>query len=52
MDFIKENFYTVILVLLFLLGLGVAIFLELMFILFEKLTSKKEDPEHGKEKVL
>ena len=42
MDFLKENFYVVVFVLLFLLGIGVAIFLELMFILFDKMTSKRE----------
>lgn len=42
MDFLKENFYMVVFVLLFLLGIGIAIFLELMFLLFEKLTSKRE----------
>lgn len=50
MDFLKENFYMVVFVLLFLLGLGIAIFLELMFLLFEKLTPKKEDKDE--EKVL
>ena len=50
MDFLKENFYMVVFVLLFLLGLGMAIFLELMFLLFNKLTSKKEKKDE--EKVL
>ena len=50
MDFLKENFYMVVFVLLFLLGLGMAIFLELMFLLFNKLTSKRE--EKDEEKVL
>ena len=50
MDFLKENFYVVVFVLLFLLGIGVAIFLELMFLLFDKLTSKRE--EKDEEKVL
>lgn len=48
MDFLKENFYMVVFVLLFLLGLGIAIFLELMFLLFEKLTPKKEDKDEKK----
>ncbi len=50
MDFLKENFYVVVFVLLFLLGIGTAIFLELMFLLFDKLTSKRE--EKDEEKVL
>lgn len=50
MNFLKENFYVVVFVLLFLLGLGIAIFLELMLLLFEKLTSKREKKDE--EKVL